>query len=130
MKKLAFLLMVLILSSCGNSGVSLVNNLGKENNLSYEKDVFKDGTKWYRAKLPANGSNEIILKIKNSIDKKLDMLPSKTVKDELSTAQDYSAIEDTYIWESPKMKLEMRYTRDVTYSEDLKYFITFWVTQK
>lgn len=130
MKKVVFIVMICVITSCSNTGVSLVNSFGKDYNLNYEKDIFKDGTKWYRAELPVNGSSEIILKIKNSIDKKLGLLPSQTKKDEINTGQDYSDIEDTYIWESPKMKFEMRYTRDITNSTEPKYFITFWITQK
>ena len=137
MKNVFFFVLICILTACRDKGpgtvsksIELVNKIGKEYNLTYEKKVLDDGTKWYQALLAENVADSIEAKIMTSIVKELKMFPVKTVENQFEETEKYSYLMNTYVWRTPKMKLEMRYTQDMTKTVNSKYFITFLVSTK
>jgi hypothetical protein len=137
MKNVLLIVLICILTACQDKGpgtvrnsVEIVNKIGKEYNLTYEKKVLDDGTKWYQALLAENLADSLEAKIMTSIVKELKMFPVKTVENQFEETEKYSYLMNTYVWRTPKMKLEMRYTQDMTKTVKSKYFITFMVSLK
>ena len=137
MNNVLLIVLICILTSCQDKGpgtirnsVEIVNKIGKEYNLTYEKKVLDDGTKWYQALLAENLADSLEAKIMTSIVKELKMFPVKTVENQFEETEKYSYLMNTYVWRTPKMKLEMRYTQDMTKTVKSKYFITFMVSLK
>jgi len=137
MRNLLLIALICILTACQDKGpgtvrnsVEIVNKIGKEYNLTYEKKVLDDGTKWYQALLAENVADSLEAKIMTSIVKELKMFPVKTVENQFEETEKYSYLMNTYVWRTPKMKLEMRYTQDMTKTVKSKYFITFMVSLK
>ncbi len=123
MKKLLLIISVIILSSCGNSGVSIVNSIGSKYNLNFTKELLGDKiTNYYFASLP---NAAMAKEIKNSIDKELNLVGTASH----GNALDNLDASDTYKWETPKVKLEMRY-RPIYSTNPYSYDITFWIIDK
>jgi len=137
MKNLLIIVLLSIVTACGKTGpgtvrntVELVNKIGKQYNLKYEEKKLDDGTKWYQASLPENLADSIEARIMTSIVKELSMFPNKKVENQFEQTEKYSYLMNTYTWQTPKMKLEMRYTQDMTKTVKPEYFITFQVSSK
>jgi hypothetical protein len=137
MKNLLFFIALCLLTACGFMGAKpiskseeLVIKIGKEYQLTYETKDFNDTTKWYQAILADKLADSLEAKIMTSIIKELKMFPSKKVENQFEETEKYSFLMNTYIWQTPEMRLEMRYTQDLTKTVKSKYFITFLVSKK
>jgi len=137
MQKTLLIAFICLFAACEETGVGtvhdtvgIINKIGTEYGLTYKDSVLKDGTKWYQAHLLTIKADSIEKKIKSSIFKELNLMPVKTVENEFVKSDKYAYLLDTYEWQTPKMKLEMKYTQDMTKSVDPKYYITFQVSKK
>jgi hypothetical protein len=75
-------------------------------------------------------SDSLEAKIMTSIVKELAMFPTSKLENQYEQTEKYSYLLNTYTWQTPKMKLVMRYTQDMTKTVKPRYLITFLVSEK
>ncbi len=117
---LIFIILALILNSCSSTTSKLENKLTNEIGVKPTKLTGKKDVKYAWKKVSLEKSKTI----KNSIDKILDVLPSKD-----SGIQNFINIEKPYIyqywvWETPDISVELDYNYNDDYDIDVELFIT------
>ncbi|NVO18884.1 MAG: hypothetical protein HXX13_04240 [Bacteroidetes bacterium] len=137
MKTKVFMLIIILVTACGPPGIGtkrksmeIINKIGIQYNLAFTKKSLDDGTRWYQAQLSDKLSDSLEAKIMTSIVKELAMFPSSKLENLYEQTEKYSYLLNTYTWQTPNMKLVMRYTQDMTKSVKPKYLITFLLSSK